>query len=73
MPCRLLHNETTYLADWCGSPFMRTNSGNKMTKQILPNTLQPVNGLNDFLFLPADFMKLPPIVRTFGKRCYICK
>ena len=50
MPCRLLHNETTYLADWCGSPFMRTNSGNKMTKQILPNTLQPVNGLNDFLF-----------------------
>ena len=45
----------------------------KNDKADTPNTLQPVNGMNDFLFSQADFIKLPPIVRTFGKRYYICK
>lgn len=27
--------------------------------------------MNDFLFSQADFIKLPPIVRTFGKRYYL--
>jgi len=35
----------------------------KNDKADTPNTLQPVNGMN----LPANFIKLPPIVRTFGK------
>ncbi len=26
-----------------------------------------------FLFSQVDFIKLPPTIRTFGKRCYICK
>jgi len=26
-----------------------------------------------FVFSPADFIKLPPIVRTFEKNPYICK
>lgn len=25
-----------------------------------------------FVFSPVDFIKLPQIVRTFEKRCYIC-
>ena len=45
----------------------------KNDKADTPNTLQPVNGMNDFLFSQVDFIKLPPKVRTFGKRCYICK
>ena len=44
----------------------------KNDKADTPNTLQPVNGMNDFLFA-SRFIKLPPIVRTFRKRCYICK
>ena len=38
-----------------------------------PPMTQPMNGMNDFLFSQVDFIKLPPKVRTFGKRCYICK
>ena len=37
-----------------------------------PPMTQPMNGMNDFLFSQVDFIKLPPKVRTFGKRCYIC-
>ncbi|EYB12116.1 hypothetical protein M119_4705 [Bacteroides fragilis str. 3783N1-6] len=36
-------------------------------------TCQLVNGMNDFRFSQVDFIKLLPTVRTFGKRCYICK
>ena len=39
----------------------------------MPPMTQPMNGMNDFLFSQVDFIKLPPKVRTFGKRCYICK
>ena len=45
----------------------------KNDKADTPNTLQPVNGMNDFLFLQVDSIKLPPIIHTFGKRYYICK
>ena len=69
----LLHNETTYLTDWYASPTMRTNPGNKMTKRTMFLTCQLVNGMNDFRFSQVDFIKLLPTVRTFGKRCYICK
>lgn len=34
---------------------------------------RPMNGMNDFLFSQVVFIKLLPTVRTFGKRCYICK
>jgi len=45
----------------------------KNDKADTPNTLQPVNGMNDFLFSQVASIKLPPKVRTFGKRCDICK
>lgn len=44
----------------------------KNDKADTPNTLQPVNGMNDFLFSQVDFIKLPPTIHTFGKRYYIC-
>ena len=70
---RLLQNDIACPADRGGSPIMRTNPGNKMTKRTMFLTCQLVNGMNDFRFSQVDFIKLLPTVRTFGKRCYICK
>ena len=70
---RLLQNDIACPADRGGSPTMRTNPGNKMTKRTMFLTCQLVNGMNDFRFSQVDFIKLLPTVRTFGKRCYICK
>ena len=66
---RLLAEEVLHRED----PTMRTNPGNKMTKRTMFLTCQLVNGMNDFRFSQVDFIKLLPTVRTFGKRCYICK
>ena len=56
--CRLLQNDIAYPADRCGSPTMRTNPGNKMTKRT------PHQRTTFFFFFPKH---LPATHRVFVK------
>lgn len=70
--CLSRQNDIACLTDRDRSAPMRTNPGNRMTKRTMFLACQLVNGMNDFLFSQVDFIKLPPTIRTFGKRYYIC-
>lgn len=56
--CRLLQNDIVCLVDRCGSPTMRTNPGNKMTKRT------PHQRTTFFFFFPKH---LPAKHRVFVK------
>ncbi len=63
---RLLQNDIACPADRGGSPTMRTNPGNKMTKRTMFLTCQLVNGMNDFLFA-SRFYKIAADSSYFRK------